>query len=130
VQLLEFRPENEVENAIVDAKQGTLPIADLMMLLAQSTLYISSKKEVQQDGSGFEPLLLEEGGNPLVAAFSSLSRPGLHSHMAEYVLQMNGRDFFLRMPPGYGIIINPRYVSQLIMPPGGVSDLTNDLKRR
>jgi hypothetical protein len=47
--------------------------------------------------------------------------------MAEYVLQMIGREFFLRMPPSYGIILNPGYVAQLIIPSDGVSDLKKNL---
>jgi hypothetical protein len=93
------------------------------MNLAASPLFISSKTEVQADGSGFEPLLLEESGKPLVAAFSSLDRPGLHSDVASYVLQMDGREFFLRLPPKYGVIVNPGYVAQLIISPDATSDL-------
>ena len=128
MQLQEFKPENELENAIADAKEGVRPIADLMRIIARSNLFISSKGEVQSDGSGFDPLLLEKDRHPFVAVFSSLSRPGLHSRMAGYVLQMNGREFFLRMPESYGVILNPGYVSQLIIPPTGVSEFRKDLK--
>lgn len=128
VQLQEFKPENELEIAIVNAKQGVRPVADLMGLIARSNLFISSKGEVQSDWSGLDPLLFEKDGHPFVAVFSALSRPGLHSRMAEYVLQMNGREFFLRMPESYGVILNPGYVSQLIIPPTGVSEFRKDLK--
>jgi len=93
VQLQEFKPENELENAIADTKEGVRPVADLMRIIARSNLFISSKGEVQADWSGFDPLLFEMDGNPLVGIFSSLSRPGPHSRMAEYVLQMNGGNF-------------------------------------
>jgi hypothetical protein len=128
VQLQEFKPENELENAIADTQKGVHQLADLMRIIARSNLFISSKGEVQADWSGFDPLLFEKDGHPFVAVFSSLSRPGLHSRMAEYVLQMNGREFFLRMPASYGVILNPGYVSQLIIPPTGVSKFRNDLK--
>ena len=107
VQLQDFKPENELESAIAETREGIRQVADLMRIIAQSNLFISSKGEVQSDGSGFDPLLFEKDGHPFVAVFSSLSRPGLHSHMAEYVLQMNGREFFLRMPEIYGVILNP-----------------------
>jgi hypothetical protein len=99
-----------------------------MRIIARSNLFISSKGEVQSDWSGFDPLLFEKDGHPFVAVFSSLSRPGLHSGMAEYVLQMNGREFFLRMPASYGVILNPGFVAQLIIPPTGVSEFRKDLK--
>lgn len=111
-----------------ETREGIRQVADLMRIIAQSNLFISSKGEVQSDGSGFDPLLFEKDGHPFVAVFSSLSRPGLHSRMAEYVLQMNGREFFLRMPESYGVILNPGYVSQLIIPPAGVSEFRKDLK--
>jgi hypothetical protein len=72
--------------------------------------------------------LFEKDGHPFVGIFSSLSRPGLHSHMEGYVLQINGREFFLRIPESYGVILNPGYVSQLIIPPIGVSEFRKDLK--
>ena len=127
MQLLDFTPENELEEAIERAMRGALSLDALVKIIAQSNLSISTKAEVKQDGSGFEPLLLEQNGQPLVAAFSSLSRPGLHRDMAEYVLQMDGREFFLRMPPAYGIILNPGYAAQLILPSDGVSRLKKDL---
>jgi hypothetical protein len=127
-QLQDFKPENELESAIAETREGIRQVADLMRIIAQSNLFISSKGEVQSDGSGFDPLLFEKDGHPFVAVFSSLSRSGLHSHMAAYVLQMNGREFSLRMPESYGVILNPGYVSQLIIPPTGVSELRKDLK--
>lgn len=130
MQVLEFEPENAFESVIVNAKQGVRSHADLTKLLAQSNLYISSKGEMQQDGSGFSPLLFEEGGHPLVAAFSSLSRAERHGHMAEYVLQMNGKEFILRLPPGYGVVLNPGYSAQLIISPSGVIDIRKDLRAR
>ena len=126
--LNEFMPENDLEIAIVEAKRGDVSVDAVLMDLAASPLFVSSKTEVQDDGSGFEPLLLEESGKPLVAAFSSLERPGLHSEVASYVIQMNGREFFLRLPPTYGVIINPGYVTQLIIAPDAVSDLREKLK--
>jgi hypothetical protein len=115
MQLSSFNPENELELAISRAKEGALSIEELLQKLVQSDLYVSSKAEVNQDGSGFEPLLVGDSANPLVAVFSSLSRPGLHRHMAEYVLQMSGREFFARLPASYGVALNPGYESQLVI---------------
>jgi SseB protein N-terminal domain len=130
VTLEKFEPTNSLEVAIVEAKQGNAPAAALLMDLAASPLFISSKTEVQSDGRGFEPLLLEESGKPLVATFSSLDRPALHSEAASYVLQMSGREFLLRLPPKYGVIINPGYRTQLIITPQAVSDFREKLKIR
>ncbi|SRR5258708_5455070 len=110
------------------AKRGAVSIDTLLMDLAASPLFISSKTDVQNDGRGFDPLLLEESGMPLVAAFSSLDRPGLHSEAATYVLQLNGREFFLPLPPKYGVIINPGYTRQSIIAPDATCDLREKLE--
>ena len=71
MQLQEFKPENELENAIADTRKGVRPVADLIRIIARSNLFISSKGEVQSDFSGFDPLLFEKDGHPFVAVFSS-----------------------------------------------------------
>jgi hypothetical protein len=128
MRLSEFQPENELEFAILDAKQGMCSIDNLMKTVCESDLYVPSKIEVMQDGSGFDPLLLGEIGNPLVAACTSFSRLGLHRNIAEFALQMKGRDFFLRLPKGYGVVLNPGYIAQLIVLPDAMADISANLK--
>lgn len=123
MELLAFDPENELELTIASAKAGVCSMADLLSRLIESNLYVSSTSEIGQDGSGFTPLLLGETVYPLVAVFSSLSRPGIHRHMAEYVLQINGREFFKRLPPDYGIALNPGYSTQLVISADAVPKL-------
>jgi hypothetical protein len=48
--------------------------------------------------------------------------------MAPYLLQAVGSDFFLRLPPGYGVMFNPGYDAQILLPPHGVALLKQDLK--
>jgi hypothetical protein len=124
MQLSSFNPENELEYVIAQARNGSCSIGQLMEKLLESELYISSRTEVEQDGAGFEPLLLGESDSPLMAVFSSLSRPVLHRKMAEYVLKMRGREFFQRLPAGYGVVLNPGYESQFIV----ASDVASQMK--
>lgn len=123
LQLVTFEPENEIETLIDCAKRGTGSIADVLAHLTKSDLFISSKREVQRDGSGFEPLLLGQAQAPLVAAFTAASRPALHRHAAEYLLQMPGAQFLARLPHGYGVILNPGYTAQLIIADHVVANL-------
>lgn len=123
MDLMNFEPENDLELAIVNAKKGRILIDSLLAEIAESDIYVSSKAEVSKDWSGFEPLLLGEASNLLVAVFSSLSRPGLHRKVAEYVLQIKGGEFFRRIPPGYGVVVNPGYVTQLIVSSDSISNL-------
>lgn len=127
MKLLEFQPESELEFAVLDAKQGMCSIDDLINKICASDLYVPSKREVMQDGNGFDPLLLGDNENPLVAACTSFSRLGLHRNMAEYAIQMKGRDFFLRLPKGYGVVLNPGYIAQLIVLPDAMADISANL---
>ena len=128
MELLEFEPENLLEQAILDAQENDAPIAELTRLLIGSTLFSLSQTEVSPDGSGFAPILMEEEGAPLVAVFSSLERARPHRVLAEFPVQMPGRSFFLRLPPGYGAVLNPGWAAQLVLPPEGVAALKAQLK--
>jgi hypothetical protein len=81
---------------------------------------------VQEDGSRFQPVLLEMEGEPYVAVYTALSRAP--KDMAPYLLQAVGSYFFLRLPPGYGVIVNPGYATQLLLPPHGAAALKEDLQ--
>lgn len=125
--LLAFAPENDIEARILAARGGAVSGDAVMWELAAADLFIPSTREVQQDGSGFSPVLLEQNGAPFVAAFTALSRQP--RDMAGYSMKMSGRQFFLRLPPGYGVIFNPGYEAQLLLPPHGAASLKQDLGR-
>ena len=125
--LLSFEPETDIERRILEVQAGKYPADALIQKIANSDLFIPSKGEVLEDGSGFVPLLLEQAGMPFVAVFTTLSRQP--RDMAEYLLKANGRAFFLRLPPGYGVIFNPGYDAQLLLPPDGVAILKLDLHK-
>ena len=66
----------------------------------------------------------------LVAVFSAPDRPALHREAASYVLQMNGRELFLRMPPDYGIILNPGFIVQLVITPDVIASMREQHRKR
>ena len=121
---LEFIPENLLEQAIVAAQDESGSAEDLTSLLLQSNIFSLSKGEVAEDGSGFAPILLDdEEGNPLLAIFSSLTRARPHRALAEYPVQMPGRALILRLPAGYGAVLNPGFDAQMVIPPEAVAEL-------
>src|ERR1043166_9372170 len=129
MDLLEFPPENVLEQAIAAAQDGSGKVEDLTTLLVQSNIYALSKTEVAEDGSGFTPLLMDdEEGAPLVAVFSALSRARPHRALAEFPLQMPGRALLLRLPAGYGAVLNPGYDAQMVIPPEAVAELKAQLQ--
>jgi hypothetical protein len=123
---LAFEPEADIERQILDVKAGKYSADALMRDMANADLFIPSKGDVQEDGRGFVPVLLEQAGTRFVAVFTALSRPP--HDMAEYLLKANGKVFFLRLPAGYGVIFNPGYDAQLLLPPDGVAMLKHDLR--
>ena len=123
--LLAFEPETDIEQRILDVQAQTYSADALMREMANHELYIPSKGDVQEDGRGFVPVLLEQGGMSFVMVFSALSRRP--RGLAEYLLKANAGTFFRRLPSGYGVIFNPGYDAQLLLPPDGVAMLKQDL---
>jgi hypothetical protein len=125
--LLAFAPESDIEQRILDVQAQAYSADALMRELADHDLYIPSKGAVREDGHGFVPVLLEQGGMVFVMAFTALSRRP--RGLAEYLLKANGGAFFRRLPSGYGVIFNPGYDAQLLLPPDGVALLKRDLDK-
>jgi hypothetical protein len=123
VSLVAFEPENDLETLIVAAKSGARPVADMMSALFKSGVFIAAKRELQPDGSGFDPLLLGEADAPLVAVFTSGPHATLHRDAASFVLRMTAVEFFRRLPTGYGVILNPGYDVQMVMPAHAIAEM-------
>jgi hypothetical protein len=127
VSLAEFVPQNGLEHAILAARQGTLTEDAMVAALLSARLSMSSLNEVASDGSGFEPLLFGgRGGEPQMGVYSSPDRATLHHERARFLLEMDGIDLFRRIPPGYGVVLNPGYAAQMIIPASGVAQVQRD----
>jgi hypothetical protein len=125
--LLSFAPQTPIEHRILAAQKGDLSGDTLLREIADSNLYIPSKDDVQEDGSRFEPILLDMDGQPYVAVYTAQSRAPKDG--TPYLLQAVGSQFFLRLPPGYGVMINPGYAAQVLIPAHGVVALQQDLRK-
>ena len=125
--LLAFKPETVIEQRILDVQAQTYSADALMREMADHDLFIPSKGDVQEDGRGFVPVLLDQGGMPFVMVFTALSRRP--RGLAEYLLKANAGLFLRRLPSGYGVIFNPGYDAQLLLPPDGVAALKRDLPK-
>jgi hypothetical protein len=125
--LLSFAPETPIEHRILAAQTGDLSGDALLHEIAAANLYIPSKDEVQEDGSRFQPVLLEMDGQQYVAVYTALSRAP--KDMAPYLLQTVGSYFFLRLPPGYGVMVNPGYAVQMLVPAHGIAAFQQDLRK-
>jgi hypothetical protein len=125
--LLAFEPENDIEQQILLAQDEGLSGDGLMRKIADADLYVPSVNEVQPDGSGFTPVLFEQGDLAFVAVFTAMSRQP--KGMASFMMRTGGKHFFLRLPAGYGVIFNPGYDAEIFLPPHGAAVLKRDLQR-
>jgi len=125
--LLAFEPESDIEQRILDVQAQTYSADALMREMANHDLYVPSTGDVREDGSGFVPVLQDQGGMKFVTVFTALSR--LPRGLADYLLKAKAGVFFRRLPPGYGVIFNPGYDAQLLLPPDGVAMLKRDLHK-
>ena len=125
--LLAFESQNDIEHQILEAQNGALSGDALLRRLADADLYIPSTSEVQPDGSGFTPVLVDQDGSPFVVVFTAMSRQP--KDMAACMMQMNGGQFFRRLPAGYGVMVNPGYDAQILVPPHGMAAFKQDHAR-
>jgi hypothetical protein len=103
----EFHPLNDLESSLLVAKGNGISIETFVQQLVRSDLALPTAKEVQGDGSGFEPILFDKQGINMLAAFTDKTRVSQLAHIAGYCLVMNGLEVLRRIPSGYGLVINP-----------------------
>ena len=124
--MTEFDPQNPLEECLLRARKGEISVPDVVEVLVESNLAFPSGQAVEEDGSGFQPLLVEEPGPELVVAFSDKSRAKVYADVAPYCLEMNTIEFFKRMQHGQGVIINPGNEVGLTLPPMGIRNIMRD----
>ena len=121
-----FKPQNQLEDFLVKARAGKLPVKELVRQLVSSSLFVPSVNQVRDDGSGFMPLLFDRGGIPLAAAFTAISHVTPYGERAKYCVSMNGGELLKRIPPGYGVAINPGSPATFEISPEGVKEILRD----
>jgi|SRR5690348_14161419 len=124
-----FVPMNELESMLVKAKNGQVPVSDLMGKLVDSDVVLPSGSEVLADGTGFEPLLFSKEKVQMVACFTDKSRIGEYVKMTPYCLVMKGKDFLRGIPSGHGVVVNPGQEVGFDISPDGIGKVLNDFPR-
>ena len=122
-----FAPLRPIEQRILDARDGRLAGDALMLEIADTHLFVPSRNPVSDDGSRFSPVVLEQDDVPYIAVFTEVSRQP--ADMAGHSVQMAGRSCIEKLPPGFGLAVNPGFDAQLLVPPQSVVILKQDLKR-
>ncbi len=64
-------------NALAKGQAGKMSTEDFLGILVKSQVFVPSRQEVQPDGAGLAPLVLEQQGKPFIASSVLLSVPKL-----------------------------------------------------
>jgi hypothetical protein len=108
----------------VKSRQLTLP--NFIRMLIDSDIAVPSGSEVLPDGSGFQPLLFDKSGTKMVSCFTSKERVAEFIDLAPYCLVMDGGEFLRRIPPEYGLVINPGQPVGFDVTPQGLAKIVRD----
>ena len=65
-----FNPLNDFEWSLLAAKENKISVEIFLQKFVRSILALPTTKKVQEDGSGFEPVLFDKIGISMLAAFT------------------------------------------------------------
>lgn len=122
----DFTPKNNFEIKLTQSQQGLGLMPDLLKSLLIAEIVVPSATEVMDDGSGFQPLLFSKDETQMLACFSSKELIGDFSEMAPYCLVMQGKDVLLRLPPKYGLVLNPGQKIGFDISPEGIAKIISE----
>ncbi len=117
---------NNLEVALQKAQAGQLAVPELLAVLMDSEVAVPSATAVLADGSGMQPLMFPKNGVQMLACFTEKNRIGEFSSVAPYCLVLKGRDLLRRVPPGYGLVVNPGTSTGFDVSPHGIAKIVKD----
>lgn len=98
---------NELDQAILAARAGTLSQHDFVAKLVQSKLAVPSRTEVFHDLSEVRPILLDKGSETFVAAYTDVAYSDAFRNLASYCLQIDALAWLRVIPRDVGMVLNP-----------------------
>ena len=119
----EFVPLNKLEEKLLDARRGASPVGEFVQELWSSLLTMPTNSEVQDDGSGFRPIIFDKLGTNMLAVFTSKERMGHLQHLAKYCMVAQGGEVLRRMPKEYGLVVNPGLEVGFEISPSGIAEI-------
>lgn len=99
-------PRNELEAMLFAAMRQQASMDDFLTMLIASKLNVPSSTEVQQDGSGLNPIFYDRNGVSMAVAYTEISRiTREHQAVANYCLQTDASWLIKQMNPRVGMVI-------------------------
>jgi hypothetical protein len=117
---------SNLEAALDQTRKGHLPFTEFLQMFLKSDIAVPSAAEVMEDGSGFEPLLFPKEQVQMLACFTDKTRIGDFTSLTPYCLMMKGRELLLRIPSGYGLVVNPGTEIGFDISPDGIAKILKD----
>ena len=103
-------PEPGIETVLAQAREGAVPITDVLAALVAAELTIPSLAEFADDWSKVQPVLSvsPDGASQLVAYTAPDRAAGIAAN-APFTAPMTGRAILSKLMPGVGLMLNPGF---------------------
>ncbi len=88
-------------------KQGEVPRADMLTQLMGHTILVPSAAEIDAQGAGYEPLVFDRLGTPMVAAFSNTALAAKYQSSHPHLVPIKALGFVQALQPEFGLVLNP-----------------------
>lgn len=124
----DFVPLNDLEHALSNVANGHIDFEKFLKVFLDSEVFVLTATEVQADGTGLRPLLLERDNQTRMAVFTAWERVEPFKHHCRFCLQTNGRYFLRVIPQDVGLVLNPGSRLGFEVPAQGVQDIRRDFE--
>ena len=73
-----------------------------------------------------DPFVFDKEGAQMVAVYTDRERVKKLGSAARFCIVMTGRDFIDRLPPGFGVVVNPGFTIGLDIAPTDLKEIRQD----
>jgi hypothetical protein len=126
----EVRGATELERMIVLAQADRATGEAVLRVFADSPVVIPSGTPVSTNLSQLQPLLFDNHGASMLAAFTHADQIGDFADLAAFSLTIVGRLLLVAMPPGAGLVLNPSRSIGLELPPEAIRLFVRDIEEQ
>lgn len=126
----DVREATELERMIVLAQADRATGEAVLRVFADSRVVIPSGTPVSNNLSQLQPLLFDNNGVSMLAAFTHADQIGDFAELAAFSLTIAGRLLLVAMPPGAGLVLNPSRSIGLELPPEAIRLFVRDIQEQ
>ena len=117
---------NELDEAILAARAGTLSQQDFVTKLVGSKIAVPSRTEIVAELSEIRPILLDKGNETFIAAFTDVAYADAFRNLASYCLEIEALAWLRAMPRDIGLVLNPGMDASIQFSAPGVQQIVRN----